>query len=67
MKFIRYLVSSFVLMTGSYFAYTLYSNFYQSNTKISEDNISLKSIKKQSIEFDNISDIQNFQKTIIIF
>lgn len=48
-------------MSGGYFAYTLYSNFYQSNTTISEDNISLKSVKKKSIEFDNISDIQNFQ------
>ena len=61
MKFILYLVSGFVLMSGGYFAYTLYPNFYQSNTKISDDNISLKSVKKQSIEFDNISDIQNFQ------
>ena len=61
MKFILYLVFGFVLMSGSYFAYTLFSNFYQSNTKISEENISLKSVKKQSIEFDNISDVQNFQ------
>ena len=61
MKFILYLVSGFVLMSGSYFAYTLYSNFYQSNTNISEGNMSIKSYKKQSMEFDNISDIQNFQ------
>ena len=62
MKFILYLVSGFLLMSGSYYAYTLYSNFYQSNTNISEDDISLKPVKKQSIEFDNISDTQNFQK-----
>ena len=61
MKFILYLVSGFLLMSGSYYAYTLYSNFYQSNTNISEDDISLKPVKKQSIEFDNISDSQNFQ------
>ena len=61
MKFILYLISGFVLMSGIYYSYTLYSNYYQSNTKIFEDNISLKSFKKQSVEFDNISDIQNFQ------
>ena len=62
MKFILYLVSGFVLMYGSYFFYTLYSKSHQSNTNIFEDNISLKTDKKQNIEFDNFSDTQNFQK-----
>ena len=61
MKFILYLFSGLILMSGSYFAYTLYSNFYQSNTNISEGNMSIKSYKKQSMEFENIADIQNFQ------
>ena len=62
MKFILYLVFCFTLMYGSYFFYTLYSTSHQSNTNIFEDNFSLKTDKKQSIEFDNFSDIQNFQK-----
>ena len=62
MKFILYLVSGFILMYGSYFFYTLYSKSHQSNTNIFEDNISLKTDKKQNIEFDNFSDTQNFQK-----
>ena len=62
MKSILYLVSGLILISGSYFAYTIYSNFYQSNTNIFEDNISLKTHKKPNIEFDNFSDIQNFQK-----
>ena len=62
MKFILYLVSGFTLMYGSYFFYTLYSKSHQSNTIIFEDNISLKTDKKQNIEFDNFSDTQNFQK-----
>ena len=62
MKFILYLVSGFALMYGSYFFYTLYSKSHQSNTNIFEDNISLKTDKKQNIEFDNFSDTQNFQK-----
>ena len=62
MKFILYLVSGFALMYGSYFFYTLYSKSHQSNTNIFEDNISLKTDKKQNIEFDNLSDTQNFQK-----
>ena len=49
-------------MYGSYFFYTLYSNSHQSNTNIFEDNISLKTDKKQNIEFDNFSDTQNSQK-----
>ena len=62
MKFILYLVSGFTLMYGSYFFYTLYSKSHQSNTNIFEDNISLKTDKKQNIEFDNFSDTPNFQK-----
>ena len=62
MKFILYLVSGFTLMYGSYFFYTLYSKSHQSNTNIFEDNISLKTDKKENIEFDNFSDTQNFQK-----
>ena len=62
MKFILYLVSGFTLMYGSYFFYTLYSKSHQSNTNIFEDNISLKTDKKQNIEFDNFSDTQNSQK-----
>ena len=62
MKFILYLVSGFALMYGSYFFYTLYSKSHQSNTNIFEDNISLKTDKKQNIEFDNFSDTQNSQK-----
>ena len=62
MKFILYLVSGFALMYGSYFFYTLYSKSHQSNTNIFEDNISIKTVKKQNIEFDNFSDTQNFQK-----
>ena len=62
MKFILYLVSGFILMYGSYFFYTLYSKSHQSNTNIFEDNISLKTDKKQNMEFDNFSDTQNFQK-----
>ena len=62
MKFILYLVFGFTLMYGSYFFYTLYSKSHQSNTNIFEDNISLKTDKKQNIEFDNFSDTQNFQK-----
>ena len=62
MKFILYLVFGFTLMYGSYFFYTLYSASHQSNTNIFEDNISLKTDKKQNIEFDNFSDTQNFQK-----
>ena len=49
-------------MYGSYFFYTLYSKSHQSNTNIFEDNISLKTDKKQNIEFDNFSDTQNSQK-----
>ena len=62
MKFILYIVSGFTLMYGSYFFYTLYSKSHQSNTNIFEDNISLKTDKKQNIEFDNFSDTQNSQK-----
>ena len=62
MKFILYLVFGFTLMYGSYFLYTLYSKYHQSNTNIFEDNISLKTDKRQNIEFDNFSDTQNFQK-----
>ena len=62
MKFILYLVSGFALMYGSYFFYTLYSKSHQSNTIIFEDNISLKTDKKQNIDFDNFSNTQNFQK-----
>ena len=62
MKFILYLVSGFILMYGSYFFYTLYSKSHQLNTNIFEDNISLKTNKKQNLEFDNFSDTQNFQK-----
>ena len=62
MKFILYLVFGFTLMYGSYFFYTLYSKSHQSNTNIFEDNISLKTDKKQNIEFDNFSDTQNSQK-----
>ncbi len=62
MKFILYLVFGFILMYGSYFFYTLYSNSHQSNTKIFEDNFNLKTNKKQNLEFDNFSDTQNFQK-----
>ena len=62
MKFILYLVSGFLLMYGSYFFYTLYSNSHQSNTNIFEDNFNLKTNKKQNFEFDNLSDTQNFQK-----
>ena len=62
MKSIVYLVSGFILMYGSYFFYTLYSKSHQLNTNIFEDNISLKTDKKQNIEFDNFSDTQNFQK-----
>ena len=62
MKFILYLVSGFILMYGSYFFYTLYSKSHQSNTNIFEDNINLKTNKKQNLEFDNFSDTQNFQK-----
>ena len=62
MKFILYLVSGFALMYGGYFFYTLNSKSHQSNTNIFEDNISLKTDKKQNIEFDNFSDTQNSQK-----
>ena len=62
MKFILYLVSGFILMYGSYYFYTLYSKSHQSNTNIFEDNINLKTNKKQNLEFDNFSDTQNFQK-----
>ncbi len=62
MKFILYLVSGFALMYGSYFFYTLNSKSHQSNTNIFEDNISLKTDKKQNIEFDNFSVTQNVQK-----
>ncbi len=62
MKFILYLVSGFILMYGSYFFYTLYSNSHQSNTNIFEDNFNLRTNKKQNLEFDNLSDTQNFQK-----
>ena len=62
MKFTLYLVSGFILMYGSYFFYTLYSASHQSNTNIFEDNISIKTDKKQNIEFDNFSDTQNSQK-----
>ena len=62
MKSIVYLVSGFILMYGSYFFYTLYSKSHQSNTNILEDNINLKTNKKQNLEFDNLSDTQNFQK-----
>ncbi len=62
MKFILYLVFGFILMYGSYFFYTLYSNSHQSNTNIFEDNFNLKTNKKQNLEFDNFSDTQNFQK-----
>ena len=62
MKFILYLISSVALMYGSYSFYTLYSKSHQSNTNIFEDNISLKTDKKQNIEFDNFSDTQNSQK-----
>ena len=62
MKFILYFVFGFTLVYGSYFFYTLYSKSHQSNTNIFEDNISLKTDKKQNIEFDNFSDTQNFQK-----
>ena len=62
MKFILYLIFGFTLMYGSYFFYTLYSNSHQSNTNIFEDNFNLKTNKKQSLEFDNFSDTQNFQK-----
>ena len=62
MKFILYLVFGFTLMYGSYFLYTLYSKYHQSNTNIFEDNISLKTDKRKNIEFDNFSDTQNFQK-----
>ena len=62
MKFILYLVSGFILMYGSYFFYTLYSNSHQSNTNIFEDNFNLKTNKKQNLEFDNFSDTQNLQK-----
>ena len=62
MKFILYLVSGFILMFGSYFVYTLYFTSHQSNTNIFEDNFSLKIDKKLSMELDNFSDIQNFQK-----
>ena len=62
MKFILYLVFGFILMYGSYFFYTLYSNSHQSNTNIFEDNFNLKTNKKQNLEFDNLSDTQNFQK-----
>jgi len=41
MKFILYLVSGFILMYGSYFFYTLYSDSHQSNTNIFEDNFNL--------------------------
>ena len=40
--------------------YFLFS--HQSNTNIFEDNINLKTNKKQNLEFDNFSDTQNFQK-----
>ena len=62
MKFILYLVFGFILMYGSYFFYTLYSNSHQSNTNIFEDNFNLKTNKKQNLEFDNFSDTQNLQK-----
>ena len=62
MKFILYLVFGFILMYGSYFFYTLYSNSHQSNTNIFEDNFNLKTNKKQNLESDNFSDTQNFQK-----
>ena len=62
MKFILYIVSGFALMYGSYFFYTLYSKSHQSNTNIFEDNISLKTDKKQNIDIDNFSNTQNFQK-----
>ena len=62
MKFILYLVFGFTLMYGSYFFYTLYSNSHQSNTNIFEENLNLKTNKKQNLKFDNFSDTQNFQK-----
>ena len=54
MKLLPYLISSLIFVAGTYFTYTFYSSFNQSNTDENVKTLSLNVVNKKDVNQHNM-------------